>query len=154
MIVSQFIVLQAIFQNYLFVQYPYNTKEVFICFDSNGTRNESWPSKWGRMEQYADNNVVALKYLIPINSTIYKLRLRKTNGSTQDFEWMDLYSKPPTPTTPTTTNNSTNTAKEMEHEADYFTLWYLALCWYIAFCCSLLVLKLIFTTIRGPCLTN
>lgn len=134
MIASQFIALQAIFQSFLYIQYPYSAKEVFICFDSNGTRNESWPSKWSRMEPYAATNAATLRYPIPTNSTVYKLKLRKGNDFTQDSDWLELYSKPPT-----TVNNSTNT--EENHETNHFVIWY------IAVCSSLLVFKSIFTSV-------
>lgn len=135
MIASQFIVLQAILRNSLYIQHPFNISEVFICFDMNGTRNESWPAKWGKMMPYANNNVSTLTYPIPINSTTYKLKLRKDNGATRDSKWLKLYNIPPTSVT-----NSTNIG--VERERDHFVIWY------IAFCTSLLVLQLIFTSVQ------
>lgn len=114
--VTQFIILQAILGNYLLIQHPFNTREVYVCFDSNGTRDESWPSKWVKMETYTPNNAATLKSQIPTNSTMYKVRIVKGNGSTKDSEWLSLYNKDP------------NKSESSNTNALYITIYYIAVC--------------------------
>lgn len=89
----QFVILQAILGSYLLIQQPYNVRDVFICFDSNGTLNITWPSKWIRTERYLPNNIPTLKAIIPKNSTIFKVRMFKGNGSFADSDWISLNRK-------------------------------------------------------------
>lgn len=132
MVTSQLIVLQAIIQGVLYIQQPNNIKEVFVCFDANGIRNDSWPVNWGRMEPYENS---ALTHPIRTNSTMYKLRLRGGN-KWSDTDWLELYSKCSTPTSNIPTNK-TNIALEAENQ----TLSVLT--WYIAVCSSFLVISII-----------
>lgn len=93
MITSNLLILQAIWCGYLYIQQIKNAKEVFVCFDINGTRNDSWPSKWNRMEICKVNSTRALRHSIPSNSTHYKLRIRGGDDVMFDTNWTHLYSK-------------------------------------------------------------
>lgn len=97
MLASHFISLQAIWHGILYIHQPYEAKDVFICFDSNGTKNDSWPLKWKRMMPSTTINESILTSSIPKNSTMYKLRLRMDDNSTKETKWYQLFSKCPPP---------------------------------------------------------
>lgn len=126
---SQLIILQAILKSSLIIQRPYNSKEVFICFDYNGARNDSWPFNWKRMKSYKYDYQEMFKASIPTNTTSYKLRVRRSNGVVQDSDWLELYREHPT-----TTNNTINSDADEGYSLNEF------LQWYIAVSCSILLI--------------
>lgn len=117
MVVPKFIILHTIWQSVLYVYYP--AKEVFVRYDNNGVKKDSWPSDWKRMEQ--GNYIPVFTAPININSTMHKLRIRINDDSTKDTNWRDL-SCPIAP--PTTANTDYKASLAVVH----FLLFYITLC--------------------------
>lgn len=84
------LVLQAVWLGSLYIQHFKNTDEVFICFDTNGIKNETWPIKWARMDTFSFNGTRTLRQLIPTNSSLFKLKLSRRGKATQDTNWMEI----------------------------------------------------------------
>lgn len=131
MLASHFIILQAIWQNTLFIQQPYHTKDVFICFDNDGVRNDSWPSRWNKMVPRMDTLAAA----IPDNSTQYKLKLIMKDESTQDIAWHEIYTTHPTLSYEEKIGRDTYLEDSLLHFLIY----------YITLCCSILIAECIVT---------
>lgn len=137
---SHFIILQAIFQNILYIHQPYNSKEVFACFDKNGQRNDSWPSNWIRMSPYVVNNVPTFITSISNDTIQYKLRIRFQDGTTGDVDWKKLIDACATRSTPFPP--SAVISKECMSESVSGLLYY------ITVCSSLLIIKCILKIIQ------
>lgn len=84
------LVLQAVWLGSLHIQHFKNMDDVFICFDTNGIRNETWPTKWSRMDTFSLNGTRTLRHMIPANSTLFKLKLSRRGKATQDTNWMKI----------------------------------------------------------------
>lgn len=139
---SHFIILQAIFQNILYIHQPYDSQEVFICFDEDGTKNDSWPSKWIRMVPYEMNNVPTFMVSMSNDTIQYKLRIRFQDGTTDDVDWIKSIRACATHFTPSFPPAAAAVnSKECISSVS-------GLLYYITVCSSLLILKCILKIIR------
>lgn len=119
MVTQQFLILQAVLQNILIVQQPYNASEVYVCFD-NGTKNETWPDNWSKMSQ--QNGGTMFTASIPDSAKQYKLRVILQNHSSVDSPWKIL---------------KEGCSNKTGCQEDLSTLT--ALTWYITVCISIIV---------------
>lgn len=144
LLASHFIILQAIFQNILYIHQPHNAQEVFACFDVDGKRNDTWPSSWVRMRSYTDIGVPT--FMAPVlNDTIqYKLRIRFQDGSVGDTDWkkLNITSCP----TPQPSTSKTIVISEDYKDANFQSTS--ALLYYITTCSSLLTAKCMIKSIH------
>lgn len=125
---SHLIILHAILQNILYIHQPYNSKEVYACFDTNGQKNDSWPSNWVRMISYAAYDIPILIASMPNDTIQYKLRIKFLDNNMGDIDWKILNN---------TCTTTTPTAPSLEPVAESVS----GLLYYITVCTSLLIVK-------------
>jgi hypothetical protein len=87
---SAYIILSALLNNVLYINHPPNAGAVYICFDEDGVRNDSWPDDWTRMSPHVSFNVLMLTTSVPDSATEYKLRMVFQDHSTGDSSWLKI----------------------------------------------------------------
>lgn len=87
MVLQQFLILQAIIQNVLYIYQPYHTTNVYICFDKNGDRNDTWPDNWDKMNL---NNSHLFNINIPETAKEYKLKAILLRNNTVESDWKKI----------------------------------------------------------------
>lgn len=139
---SHFIILHTILENILYIHQPYNSREVFACFDKNGKKNDSWPTRWTRMTPYAANNNVPTFVTPLLNGTIhYKLRIRFQDNTVGDTDWKKLNDAC---TIPSPDNDKSSVLMECNSPKSVSVLLY-----YITLCSSILLTKCILRLVQN-----
>ena len=91
---SNFLVLFTIIHDIMYINQPYNAKNIFICFDKNGVKNDSWPSEWTEMSPTIMNNGHLFTSMadVPENASVYKLRIIFQDQRVGDSrKWQNLH---------------------------------------------------------------
>lgn len=94
---SSYIILCALVNGVFYVYRTPSISNMYICFDENTIKNDSWPSEyWKHMTSYVLNrDTDAFGVRVPKNATQYKLRVMYKDRSFDDTVWKYLNNTPP-----------------------------------------------------------